>query len=55
VGVDHLVRKTVYFNGIAQLVGVAVAVFVDCQKIQFVLALENGGISIPQQQVEQKA
>ena len=55
VGVDHLAGKTVGINGVAQLVGVGFAVFVDGQQVQFVLAFENGGIAAAHQQVKQKA
>ena len=54
MGVDHLAGKSVGLNGVAQLVGEGAAIFIHRQKIQLVLALQNGGIAIPQQQIEQK-
>ena len=39
VGVDNLTGKTVDLNGITQLVGVAMPIFVDRQQVQLVFAL----------------
>ena len=55
VGVYHLVLKTVGFDGVAEAMGIAVAVLINGEQVQLVLAFEDSRVSVPEQQVEQEA
>ena len=55
MGIDHLIRKTVGFNGIAQLMGIAAAVLINREQIQLVLAFQNSRVTVAQKHIEKKA
>ena len=54
VGVLHLSGQAVGIDGIGQLVGIGTAVPVDGEQIQFVLAPEDSGIPVAEQELEKE-
>ena len=55
VGVDHLAGEPIGLDGAAELVGEFPAIPVDGEQVELVLALENSGVAVPEQHVEQEA
>ena len=54
MGIADLTGKPVDLDGVAELVGVGMPVFVHRQQVQLVLAFQDHGVAVPQEEIVQK-